>query len=196
MIPVVDKPMKILWTLVCLALVGQVAMAGPEQIIKQRAKDVRDQNNVRQGVPAAPPRITSTPAAVAAMPPQSPLARLHSDVLTLKTNSPVTAAQIQQFARSLAAAAQGPNKPSDSSLQKLSTHLLTALAENPLSTNYRGRLLQNLMAILNAPTLTASQGKNIISDIQGILQMGGTPTEKAAAVAADIQAVSEQIRKS
>ena len=46
-------------------LVASGVLAGPDVIIKQRAKEVRDQNNVRQGVtapsqPAQPARPATT----------------------------------------------------------------------------------------------------------------------------------------
>ncbi len=190
--------MKSLILAFALVLGLQAVLAGPEQIIKQRAKDARDQNNTQQGVPPAPPKVTSTPAAaptISTMPPQTPEARVDTGMLSVKTNTPVTAAQIQQFARSLAAAVQGPNKPSDATLQKLSKDLLTTLSEKALSPNLRSRLLQDLMAVLNGPSLTAAQAKNVITDIQGVLQMGGASAAKATVVADDVRAVSAEIRK-
>jgi len=190
--------MKTLVLSVIVAWGFHSAWAGPEQIIKQRAKDIRDQNNAQQGVPAASAKPVAGPAstAIAAVPAQPPLAQMNSEILTLKTNTAVTAAQIQQFARSLAAAVQGATKPTDGSLQKLSKDLLSALSEKPLNSNLRARLLQNLMAVLNGPGLTAGQVKNIVADIQGVLQMGGTSADRAKVVADDAQVISAEIRKS
>jgi hypothetical protein len=190
--------MKAWVSILISAALLQAAIAGPEHIIKQRAKDVRDQNNTQQGVPSAPARVSSTPVqtAVRVAPSQPPLAQLNSQILNLKTNVPVTAAQIQQFAGSLAAAAQGASRPSSATLQKLSKDLLGSLSEKPLNANLRTRLVQNLLAVLNGSTLTAPQANNIIGDIQGVLQMGGTPAEKATVIAEDVRSVSAQVRKS
>ncbi len=178
-----------------LILSGTVLFAGPEQIIKQRAKDIRDQNNARQGVPPATAPTVARPAtpAIAAMPPQPPLNRLTTDVLSLKTNTPVTPAQVQSFARNLAAAAQGPRKPSSGTLTKFANDLLPALASHPLSPNTRSRLLQNAMAVVNGNGVTQAQLNDVILDLQSLLKSGGTPESTAKLVADDARAIAREV---
>ena len=95
-------------------LLAATAFAGPDVIIKQHAKDIRDQNNVRQGV--APPVATVQPArpsattAAAPTPVQQSLVRLRADLVAIKPNAPVTPEQKQQVARDLQATAQGAKK--------------------------------------------------------------------------------------
>src|SRR5437660_686264 len=98
-------------TLVLLAsaslLTVNAQAAGSEAIIKQRAKELRDQNNVRQGVPppapAQRPSNQNAPQAVAV----TPMAKLQADLTGIKPNSRVTAEQKQQLAKDLMALAQG-----------------------------------------------------------------------------------------
>lgn len=176
-------------------LLGATALtAGPEQIIKQRAKDLRDQNNARQGVaPAAPAQVARPVPAISAMPAQPPLNRLTSDLVNIKTNSTVTQAQIQSFSRNLAAAAQGARKPSSATLNKLATDLLPALANHPLSTNARTRLLQNLMGLVNGTGITASQMTDVVADIQDVLKKAGIPVDTAKAIAEDARIIGREV---
>ena len=80
-----------------------VVAAGSEAIIKQRAKDLSNQNNVRQGVapPTQPPPTAPKPATTApsTLTPQQALAKLQTDLAAIKVNSTVTSAQKQQLAR-------------------------------------------------------------------------------------------------
>jgi hypothetical protein len=176
-------------------LLGAFALtAGPEQIIKQRAKDLRDQNNARQGVaPPAPAPVTRPAPAISAMPAQPPLNRLTADLVNIKTNSTVTQAQIQSFSRNLAAAAQGARKPSSATLSKLANDLLPAVAIHPLSTNGRSRLLQNLMALVNGNGITAAQLNDVVLDIQEVLKKAGIPAETAKLIAEDARAAGREV---
>ena len=65
-----------------------VVAAGSEAIIKQRAKDLSNQNNVRQGVapPTQPPPTAPKPATTApsTLTPQQALAKLQTDLAAIK----------------------------------------------------------------------------------------------------------------
>src|SRR5438552_5314495 len=70
--------------------------AGSEAIIRQRAKELSNQNNVRQGVPPPaqpPPQASQTAPPTATL---TPMARLQTDIAAIKLNSPATPAQKQQ----------------------------------------------------------------------------------------------------
>src|SRR5438034_694093 len=86
------KPIFVSLTL-AIFLPASTFAAGSEAIIKQRAKELRDQNNVRQGVPPpAPPQQPTKPNATqpAAL---TPVAKLQADLAAIKPNSQVTAKQ-------------------------------------------------------------------------------------------------------
>src|SRR5438874_13343192 len=85
-----------------------------EVIIKQRAKELSNQNNVRQGV--APPTQPQTPppsaTATAAAQPQNPaLARLRADLAAIQAGSTPTPEQKQKLTTDIIAVAQS-TKPS------------------------------------------------------------------------------------
>src|ERR1700674_3101995 len=84
-------------------------LAGPADIIKQRAKELNNQNNVRQEV--APPTQPTQPPASTPPPSSQSLTRLQADLAVIQGGSVVTAEQKQKLANGLIAAAQGA-KPS------------------------------------------------------------------------------------
>jgi hypothetical protein len=187
-----------------LTLLACSALAGPDVIIRERAKELRDQNNVRQGVAppsqpaqAAKPATATTAAApgTTLTPQQANLVRLQTDLASFKADSPVTAAQQQRLANDLSAVAQGPNKPSTLAISKLANSLAAALAQKPLGAPERSRLLQNLNAALNGASLPQSQMQAIAADIQAIFQANGGNRDRAVAVGNDVKAVGVEVQK-
>src|SRR5262245_61560438 len=101
--------------LACFGLVGLMALqsfAGPDVIIREKANQLRDQNNARQGVPPpapAPAPSTAKPATTPAQPAVSPaaqpagFARLQSNLGAIRPNSPITASQKQLLTQDLIA---------------------------------------------------------------------------------------------
>jgi len=78
------------------------AFAQADVIIKKRAQEIRDQNNVRQGVtpPSQPAQPATTPATSATPTPiQQSVAKLRTDLTAIKANAKVTAEQKQQITR-------------------------------------------------------------------------------------------------
>src|SRR5262245_46561621 len=103
-------------TLVVFGLLGLFSAtafgAGSEAIIKQRAKEISNQNNVRQGVapPTQPPpgtKAAAAPAAPAPVAQPTAAGRLQLDLAGIKVNSQITPAQKQQIAQDLMAVATG-----------------------------------------------------------------------------------------
>ena len=194
-----------------LALAGAVLLGsgtafaqGSANIIKQRAKELRDQNNVEQGVPSpAPPVQPAAPgAAPTASAPARPLtpqqqvvARLRADFIAIKPEAPASLAIKQRLARDLIAAAQGPNKPSELAANKLAESLSSALSEKLLSATTRERLLQDVNAVLNPETIARPQLTDITGDIQAIFQANNLDRKQAVAVASDAKALAVEIQK-
>src|SRR5258708_37978589 len=98
------------------------AFGGPETIIKERAKELRDQNNVRQGV--APPTQTPMTSVAPTPPALTPsLVRFQTDLGTLNMGTPATAEQKQKLVQELTLSPLGA-KPSRVALEKLTEDLL------------------------------------------------------------------------
>src|ERR1051326_1563167 len=159
---------------------------GPESIIKERAKELRDQNNVRQGVapPTQPPMTSVVPAPPAVT---ASLVRFQTDLGTLNAGAPATPDQKQKMVEELAMTSQGA-KPSRAALAKLADDLSAAFAEKPLSAPSRARLVQELDAVLNPSKYPQAKLDGIFKDIQAIFQDNGLLRNKAVAIADDVKA--------
>jgi len=184
---------------------GQGAQADQ---IKRRAKELSNQNNVRQGVtppsqtPPKQPTVPATTPAVGRTAPPTPaslqqqnLARLTTDFASLKPGTPVTPEQKQKLIKDLAAAVRGATKPSLPTVTKFVNSLTESLSEKDLGPAEESRLAQNVEAVLNSERLPSAQFDAIIADVQAILQVGGAKRDKAVTVASDLKAVGAEVRK-
>jgi hypothetical protein len=189
-------------TAVVIGLLAPQAFGqGSAVMIKNRAKEVVNQNNVRQGVPspaqtAPPPAPTPTqPASPSpAVPQAQSLAKIKTDLAGFKTGSIATADQKQQFIKDLAAAARS-TKPSLPTVTKFVDGLTAGLSEATLTPEQQGRLAQNIEAVLNSKPLPASQFDAIIADVQAILQVGSVKRTVATSIAGDLKAVGVEVRR-
>jgi hypothetical protein len=166
-------------------LVTATAYAGSEQIIKQRARELSNQNNVRQGVAAPVPQqpAAAQPTTVVAprqTPQQQVLARLQSSLSGIRPESQATPQKTQQLARDLTAACFGTPKPSPATINKLAESLSAALSQKLLSNPTRNRLLQDLNAVLNPANISKSRMDDVIADIQAVFQSSGLDRKDAA----------------
>jgi hypothetical protein len=171
-------------------------------IIKQRAKEIRDQNNVRQGINPAPqpaqPSQPGTPTASTAPTPllKQNLAKLQADLAAIQANSSVTAVQKQQLTKDLLACAQGASKPSGGTISSLADSLAAAFAQKPLSDTDRGRLVSRLAAVLNPANIQSAQMQAIYADIQAIFQVNGMARKDAVKIVDQVKAVAAETQRS
>lgn len=188
----------------CASMITFHAFGGSEQIIKQRAKDIRDQNNAQQGVapPArtpAPPRASSPPTQAAPAqtltPQQQAMSRLQTSLAAIRPGTQVTPELKSQLTRNLIGASQATPKPSSQAATRLSEDLATALSQKLLNNPTRNRLVQNLAAILNPASMQASQIADIVTDIQAILESSGIPVGDAKKAASAAQSLAAELRK-
>lgn len=176
--------------------------AGPEGVLK-RARETRDQSNVRQGVPSpaqpaqpAQPR-PAAPAATTAPNPQlqQSLAKVKANLAAIQANSTVTPAQKQQLSTNLLACAQGASKPSLGTVAALAESLTAAFAQQPLSEASRNRLVSDLAAVLNPAKYTTTQMQAIYGDVQAIFQANGMARKDAVAIADQLRAVGAETQR-
>jgi hypothetical protein len=189
------------------ALVGAAVLlagsvfAGPDVIIKKRAQEIRDQNNVRQGVasPSQPnqpaqraaPATTTAPSTAS----QQSLAKVRADLAVIKPNSPVTPEQKQQLAKDLLASAQGTGKPSQATIAALADSLSAAFAQKPVSDADRNRLVSDLAAVLNPAKIQPTQMQAIHADIQAIFQANGMARNDAVKIVDHVKAVAAETQR-
>jgi hypothetical protein len=179
-------------------LVASSMFAGPDSIILKRAREMKDQNNVRQGVasPSQPAQPTPTPATSAAPTPiQQSIAKLRADLNGIKANTPATASQKEQLTKDLMAVAQGGSKPSQATAADLASGLAAAFAQKPLADKECSRLLSDLAAVLNPAKIQATQMQAIHNDIQAIFQNNGMPRKDAVKILDQVKAVGVETQK-
>jgi hypothetical protein len=176
--------------------------AGPEIVLK-RARETRDQNNVRQGVasPAQPAQPAqprpAAPAATTAPNPQlqQSLAKVKVNLAAIQANAAVTPAQKQQLTTNLLACATGAGKPSMGTVAALAESLTAAFAQKPLSEANRNRLVSDLAVALNPAKYTATQMQAVYGDVQAIFQANGMVRKDAVAIADQVRAVGAETQR-
>ena len=181
-------------------LLASGSFAQSDVIIKKRAQEIRDQNNVRQGVappsqPRQPARPATTPATAASRTPvQQGIAKLRADLMAIKASSTVTADQQQQIAKDLIAVARGAQKPSPATAANLANSLAAAFAAKPLAEKDCSRLLSDLAAVLNPANIQPSQMQAIYADIQAIFQANGMARKDAVKIVDQVKAIGAETR--
>lgn len=191
-------------TIISGLLTTEALAQGSAVIIKNRAKETVNQNNVRQGVPppsqpapAARPG-TATPGVPVAPTPivsqAQSVARIKADVAGFKTGAQASAEQKQQLIKDLAVAARS-TKPSLPTVTKFVNSLSTGLGEVSLTAEQQGRLAQNIEAVLNSKPLPAAQFDAIIADVQAIMQVGSLKRTSSANIANDLKTVGTEVRR-
>lgn len=193
------KKMILLALAVAVSAVTSAAQGAAGVIVKQRAKEVRDQSNVRQGVPSpaqpatpAPPPA-QRPGTVAPNPRVQSISRLQTDLAAM-VGKTATAEVKQRFARNLLAAAPG-TKPTSPTVIRFVDNLAPMLTDVSLQSSERARLAQNLNAVFDAGNLTPARLNAIFSDVQAILQVGGVRRQDAVSVVGDLRAIAAEIQK-
>jgi hypothetical protein len=185
--------MKVLTISVIVGLVAGSAagQSGVAEQVRQRALQLNQQNNARQGVPPpAAPQTSPPPAAkpdpVLAATLQN-IANLQRDLTDLQ-NDP---ARKQPLINDLTAAAQSA-RPSNRALAKLAADLATALQGKHLSPEQLKKLAQNSHALCNSSHLSEKQRQTIFEEVQKILRDGGVPAEVAANVVNDFKTLAAE----
>jgi hypothetical protein len=180
---------------VCLAVLPAAVFGqGSQQMIKQRAKDISNQNNAQQGVQQ--PQANPAPPKAPAPPPVPPAVRkLQADFAALKTNSLVASEQKQELIKDLTADIRGGGKPSQLSLAAFAGDLATALAGRNLSPAQHLSLAQNIYSIFNNANLSETQKQAIFDNVQVILQTGGASRPEATATISDLKIIDFEIQK-
>jgi glucose/arabinose dehydrogenase len=190
----------ILLGLVLTASAGTVFAQGAQGVlVKQRAKEVVNQSNVRQGVttPAQPaqPAPPTKAAPATANPKQQNIAVLQADLAAISGKADVSAAAKQRFGRNLLSASQSGNKPSGTTVTAFVDSLAAVLAGNALEAAERGRLAQDLNAIFDCANVPADRVIKILDDVQAILQVSGVRRQDAVGVVGSLKSVASEIQK-
>lgn len=190
--------MKTIFCLVVLALgVAQHchAQGAAGAIAKQRAKEVVNQNNVRQGV-GAPATPAQPPAAAQPGRPSAPdpVAKLKANLAGISGSSSVSAEQKKQLATDMMACARGSKKPELATVEKFANSLSAALSGKSLEATVQSRLAQDINLALNSASLSAQRITEIGDDVQAILQTTGQTRGTAVNVVGELKAIVAELQ--
>lgn len=176
-------------------LVAASVQAGSENLVKQRAKEVVNQSNVRQGVgaPAAP--APQNPQAQPGRPlPADPVARLKADIASIVEKPSVSAELKKQFATNMLAAARGSKKPTRAVVEKFGNSLCDAIVGKSIEASVQTRLVQDINLALNSASLTADRIVQVGDDLQAILQTAGVARGQAVSITGELKAIVAELQ--
>jgi hypothetical protein len=182
----------LLAALTVILLIVSNGFAQSDVIIKKRAKELNNQNNVRQGVaPPSQPQPARPPATAPAPQQSSALSKLQASLAGITPGSTATAEQKQKLANDISAVAQTA-KPSQAAATKLAEELWGGIAVKALSPASRSRLVQELDAVLNPAKYPQVKLPAVYDDIQAIFQENGLDRKRAVAISDAVKAVQSR----
>jgi len=165
------------------------AFGQADVMIKQRAKDLSNQNNARQGLPPAYPsqaRPANAPAPAPAAPPSLP--QLKADLAAIKAGTGVTAELKQKLANDILIGAQAA-KPSAASANKLADDLANAFSTKPLSAAKLDKLVQEIDALLNPSKFPQAKPQGIYDAVLASFVENGLEQKRATAIVDDLKSL-------
>jgi|GEM_PF-3379707 hypothetical protein len=178
---------------------------GQAQMVKERAKRVRDANNTSQGVPTAPPppapgmppAAQPVPAGPRTMDPaqQQLVDKVQSDLFAIKSDAVASADQKQNLETDLLTLAKGTTKPSKESVSKLTGDLAAALSGKNVTVKDPAQLAKAMNVVMNNGNVTPAQAQSFVTATQKILQAGGVGEAEVTAVVADLKAIIAELQK-
>ncbi len=198
--------MKTMFFLLLLNLAVAEAF-GQAQIIKQRAKELSEQNNARQGIAPNPQRAPMRPAVAVAPGPFQPMVAspeilrqydlnmLKADLAEMKPGVAATPELIQRLTKNLSTALRGTSKASAKTIRKLADDLGAALFQASLTEANQALIAEDLVSILNGGGGPAKPTQETVTSIQATLQRGGVERKLAVAVATDLKLIGAEMQK-
>lgn len=187
---------------VLLALLCVEATAQIDQV-KRRARDLSNQNNVRQGVPppvqipprAAQPVAPRTVIATNAATVQAKnVAKIQKDLAAIKTGSAATDGQKQQLAMDIAGCARG-TKPGSAIVKTFVDSLAVVLPDGTVAPEQQSRLAQNIEAVTNSKEFSPVQYDAILADVKATLEVAGIKRKSAEAPVKNLKAIGDEVRR-
>lgn len=120
---------------------------------------------------------------------QENLQKLAGDLEGIQADSEVTQDQVKALSSSLQAMSDGATKPSQESVDKLSTDLSSALDDGNLSTMEQAQLTRDMQAVMNSANIPASEVEAAMTDAKTILTASNVDQADVQLVVSDMQAI-------
>lgn len=178
------------------AAVGSVLAQGAAgAVVKQRAKEVVDQHNVRQGVPSpassvvAPQGAGSGQVRMASEMVEARIRRIQTALGGLVGAGATDARKKEALVTSLIEACAGPRKPAAGAVRELAESLAGCLGSATVEAEELRRLATNLYAVMNAGSLPQDKVQSILSDVQAVLQVAGVRRAQAVGVTGQLRGI-------
>src|SRR5262245_28646761 len=158
---------------------------GADVMIRQRARDIANQNNARQGVP---PPSQPAPANPAPQAPPPSLPQLKADLAAIKAGATVSPELKQKLATDILNGAQS-TKPSQAAANKLAEDLASAFSAKPLSSANLSRFVQQVDALLNPSKFPQAKPQGIYDAIRAAFIESGLEQKLATTIVDDLKAL-------
>jgi hypothetical protein len=179
--------MKTIFALAIFALWATANLqAGPEILVKEKAKNVRDQNNASQGVqPGSPSTPPASPAVGKPTTPAkpTPVAKIKNDIAAWQREKAVSAEAKKTFNQDVLAAVRGSKSPTSSSVDQFTGKLTAAVVGKTIGATELSRLAQNINLAVNSASLPDDRTEEIATQVQADLEKSGVPAADASDVA-------------
>jgi hypothetical protein len=172
--------------------------AGPETLVKEKAKNVRDQNNASQGVqPASPSTPPASPAVAKPSTPAkpTPVAKIKNDIAAWQREKAVSAESKKTFNQDVLAAVRGSKSPTSSSLDQFTGKLTAAVAGKTIGATELSRLAQNINLAVNSASLPDDRTEELATQVQADLEKSGVPAADASNVANSLRGLMAELKQ-
>ena len=121
---------------------------------------------------------------------QQNVQKLQGDLAAIKSGSQVTPAQKQALTASLQNMATGATKPSQQSVEQLSTDLSKALSDGNISAKDQAQLSKDLGVVMNSANIPQSEVQQASESAQAILKASGVSKTDVQQIGTDLKAIS------
>lgn len=172
--------------------------AGPETLVKQKAKDLRDQNNAAQGVqPSSPSTPPAAPAVAKPTTPAkpTPVAKIKTDIASWQREKAVSAEAKKTFNQDVLAAVRSSKSPTTSTLDPFTGKLAAAAAGKTIGATQLSRLAENINLAVNSASLPDERTEEIATQVQADLEKSAVPAADAAEVAKSLRALMAELKQ-
>lgn len=125
---------------------------------------------------------------------QANIQKLKSDLQLLKSDSQVTQSQKDQMAHDLRNLAEGTQKPSQQSVDKLATDLSDALADGNLTYQEQAMLAQDIASVMNSANIPPEEVQAALNSAQSILESSNVDQSDVQLIMNDLHAIAEELQ--
>jgi hypothetical protein len=177
-------------------------------LVKQKAQQIRDNNNAQQSAlngpssapaPAATSSYTPTPVSMP-VPPANPeqvklINHLESVFASIKPGVEATTAQKALLTTNISALSKVSTKPSTNVLNKLSSDLAAVLSEKALSAHDLQSLAAQISIVMNSSSLKGTVAQSYVMNADKIMKAANISAPAVQAVTGDLTGIVTTLQR-